>query len=84
MPLRKKQKRYVYAAITLAVVAAIAIYSYFVDTRGAALAPKCPIFFAKGYKCPGCGTLNEAGVVYCKKCGVNIKKAREGTDKVKE
>lgn len=37
-----------------------------------------------GVKCPGCGTLNEAGVVYCKKCGVNIKKAREGTDKVKE
>ena len=56
MPLRKKQKRYVYAAITLAVVAAIAIYSYFVDTRGAALAPKCPIFFVTGYKCPGCGT----------------------------
>ena len=56
MPLRKKQKRYVYAAITLAVVAAIAIYSYFVDTRGVALAPKCPIFFATGYKCPGCGT----------------------------
>lgn len=56
MPIRKKQKRYVYAATTLAVVAAIAIYSYFVDTRGAALAPKCPIFFATGYKCPGCGT----------------------------
>lgn len=31
-----------------------------------------------GVKCPGCSTLNDAGVVYCKKCGVNIKRAREG------
>ena len=56
MPLNVKQKRYIYAAITFVVVAAIAIYSYFVDTRGAALAPKCPLFLTTGYKCPGCGT----------------------------
>lgn len=56
MQLSVKQKRYIYAAITIVVVAAIAIYSYFVDTRGAALAPKCPVFLTTGYKCPGCGT----------------------------
>ena len=31
-----------------------------------------------GVKCPGCSALNDAGVIYCKKCGVNIKRARDG------
>ncbi|MBP1557094.1 MAG: hypothetical protein J6A76_04190 [Oscillospiraceae bacterium] len=31
-----------------------------------------------GVKCPGCNAINDAGVVYCKNCGVNIKRAREG------
>lgn len=31
-----------------------------------------------GVKCPGCDAVNDAGVVYCQNCGVNIKRARDG------
>lgn len=42
--------------IVAVVVAVICVYSYFVDTRGMAFAPKCVFFQWTGYKCPGCGT----------------------------
>lgn len=31
-----------------------------------------------GVKCPACSALNDAQTVYCKSCGVNIKRARDG------
>ncbi len=31
-----------------------------------------------GVKCPACSAVNDAKTVYCKKCGTNIKRARDG------
>lgn len=53
---KKHKKRIIYAVIAVLAVTALCLYSYFVDTRELAFAPKCAFYQITGFKCPGCGT----------------------------
>ena len=53
---KKHKKRIIYAVIAVLAVTALCLYSYFVDTRELAFAPKCVFYQITGFKCPGCGT----------------------------